>query len=59
MYQVSRARGTVGRERRANRSKSIRHALAGFLLQRITDEYRMTCKFEKDALLAMQLRCHY
>ena len=37
----------------------LKHALSGFWSRRITDEHRMVCKVEKDALLIAQLRYHY
>ena len=37
----------------------LKHALSGFWSRRITDEHRMVCRVEEDALLIAQLRFHY
>ena len=37
----------------------LKHALSGFWSRRITDEHRMVCKLDGDALLLAQLRYHY
>ena len=37
----------------------LKHALAGFLSRRITEEHRMVYRMEKDSLLIAQLRHHY
>ena len=37
----------------------LKHALSGFWSRRITDEHRMVCRVEEDALLIAQLRFHF
>ena len=37
----------------------LKHALAGFWSRRITEEHRMVCKIDGDALQLAQLRYHY
>ncbi len=37
----------------------LKHALSGFWSRRITDEHRMVCRVEEDALLIAQLCFHY
>ena len=37
----------------------LKHALSGFWSRRVTDEHRMVCRVEEDALLIAQLRFHY
>ena len=37
----------------------LKHALSGFWSRRVTDEHRMVCRVDEDALLIAQLRFHY
>ncbi|MCU0572649.1 MAG: Txe/YoeB family addiction module toxin [Syntrophobacteraceae bacterium] len=37
----------------------LRHGLSGYWSRRVTDEHRIVCKVEKDALHLAQVRYHY
>jgi toxin YoeB len=39
--------------------EALRHALSGYWSRRITDEHRIVCRVEGDALFIAQVRYHY
>ncbi len=39
--------------------EALKHALSGFWSRRITDEHRMVCCLDDEALMIVQLRFHY
>jgi len=39
--------------------EALRRALSGYWSRRITDEHRIVCKVEGDAVMIAQLRYHY